>query len=95
MGTYTLSFADGSMIPVEVNAHGQIISKDQNCMFSGVMSESSLVNTATYQLTDNKCEAMENNVKGHMVVDQDLEPVGFRLLSDTVGSRDIWAFAEF
>ena len=94
MGTYTLSFADGSMIPVEVKAQGQIISKDQNCMFSGVMSESLLANTATYQLTDNKCEAMKNNVKGYVVMDQDLEPAGFRLLSDTVGSKDIWALAE-
>ncbi|OEC91703.1 hypothetical protein [Acinetobacter sp. YK3] len=92
VGSYTLSLADGSSIPVEVKAQGQMISLDQNCSFTAKISESSLANTASYQFTENKCAALKNNEKGYVVVDQDLEPAAFRLLSDTVDSNDLWAF---
>jgi len=92
VGSYTLSLADGSSIPVEVKAQGQMISLDQNCSFTAKISESSLANTASYQFTENKCAALKNNEKGYVVVDQDLEPAAFRLLSDTVDSKDLWAF---
>ncbi|RPE31624.1 hypothetical protein EC846_1091 [Acinetobacter sp. BIGb0102] len=92
VGSYTLSLADGSSIPVEVKAQGQMISLDQNCSFTAKISESSLANTASFQFTENKCAALKNNEKGYVVVDQDLEPAAFRLLSDTVDSKDLWAF---
>ena len=28
------------------------------------------------------------------MVDEDLEPMSFRLVSDTIASKDIWAFAQ-
>lgn len=68
--------------------------RDPNCVFTGVITESALANTANYQLTDNKCDALKNNSKGYVVVDEDLEPMSFRLVSDTVASKDIWAFAQ-
>lgn len=92
VGSYTLSLADGSSIPVEVKAQGQMISLDQNCSFTASISESAMANTASYQFTENKCAALKNNEKGYVVVDQDLEPAGFRLLWDTVDSKDLWAF---
>jgi len=92
VGSYTLSLADGSSIPVEVKAQGQMISLDQNCSFTAKISESALANTANYQFTENKCAALKHNEKGYVVVDQDLEPAAFRLLSDTVDSKDLWAF---
>ncbi|KHF77667.1 hypothetical protein PJ15_0722 [Acinetobacter sp. neg1] len=92
VGSYTLSLADGSSIPVEVKAQGQMISLDQNCSFTAKISENSLANAASYQFTENKCAALKNNEKGYVVVDPDLEPAAFRLLSDTVDSKDLWAF---
>lgn len=89
-GTYDLSFPDGTT----VNAQGKIVSKDPNCVFTGVITESAVANTANYQLTDNKCDALKNNSKGFVVVDEDLEPMSFRLVSETVASKDIWAFAQ-
>ncbi|HDI1583878.1 hypothetical protein AAFZ78_13150, partial [Acinetobacter baumannii] len=47
-----------------------------------------------YQLTNNQCDALKNNSKGYVVVDEDLEPMSFRLVSDTIASKDIWAFAQ-
>lgn len=94
IGTYDLSFPDGTTVNAEVNAQGKIVSKDSNCVFTGVITESALANTANYQLTDNKCDALKNNSKGYIVVDEDLEPMSFRLVSDTVASKDIWAFAQ-
>lgn len=93
-GTYDLSFPDGTTVNAEVNAQGQIVSKDPNCVFTGVITESALADTANYQLTDNKCDALKNNSKGYVIVDEDLEPMSFRLVSDTVASKDIWAFAQ-
>ncbi|KCX55425.1 hypothetical protein J541_3501, partial [Acinetobacter pittii] len=94
VGNYDLSFPDGTTVNAEVNAQGKIVSKDSNCVFTGVITESALANTANYQLTDNKCDALKNNSKGYVVVDEDLEPMSFRLVSDTVASKDIWAFAQ-
>lgn len=92
VGRYTLSLADGSSIPVEVKAQGHMISLDQNCRFTANISERAMANTARYQFTENKCAALKHNEKGYIVVDQDLEPAAFRLLSDTVDSKDLWAF---
>ncbi|MDR2060687.1 MAG: hypothetical protein LBQ29_04720 [Acinetobacter sp.] len=92
VGRYTLSLADGSSIPVEVKAQGQMVSLDQNCRFTAKISESVLANTSSYQFTENKCLALKNNEKGYIVVDQDLEPAAFRLLSDRIGAQDLWAF---
>lgn len=94
VGTYDLSFPDGTTVNAEVSAQGKIVSKDPNCVFTGVITESALANTANYQLTDNKCDALKNNSKGYVVIDEDLEPMSFRLVSDTVASKDIWAFAQ-
>lgn len=93
-GSYSLSLADGRTIPVEIKGQGQINSLDQNCRFSGKISESPMANTATYQFTENSCAALKNNVKGYVVIDEDLEPAAFRLLSDTVNAQDIWAFSS-
>lgn len=93
-GMYDFSLADGSTVPVEINAQGQMISKDQNCIFTAKVSESALANTAIYQLTDNKCNALKNNSKGYIVIDEDLQPAHFRLVSDVVASQDVWAFAQ-
>ncbi|MEI1673306.1 hypothetical protein V8Q10_04065 [Acinetobacter baumannii] len=94
VGTYDLSFPDGTTVNAEVSAQGKIVSKDPNCVFTGVITESALANTANYQLTNNKCDALKNNSKGYVVVDEDLEPMSFRLVSDTIASKDIWAFAQ-
>lgn len=93
-GMYDLSFIDGSTVPVEINAQGQIISKDPNCMFTAKVSESTMANTATYQFTNNQCNALKNNTKGYIVLDEELEPAHFRLVSDANASQDIWAFAQ-
>lgn len=59
VGSYDLSFPNGTTVNAEVNAQGKIVSKDPNCVFTGVITESALANTANYQLTDNKCDALK------------------------------------
>lgn len=95
VGTYDLSFPDGIMVNAAVKAEGKIVSKDPNYVFTGVITETALANTANYELSNNKCDALKNNSKGYLVVDEDLEPMSFRLVSDTIASKDIWAFAHF
>lgn len=59
VGTYDLSFPDGTTVNAEVSAQGKIVSKDPNCVFTGIITESALANTANYQLTDNQCDALK------------------------------------
>jgi hypothetical protein len=92
VGSYTLSLSNGSTVPVEINAQGQLSSKDQNCAFTGAITANQVAQTMSYELTVNSCEAMKNNMKGFVVVDDNSAPASFRLLSASVGSQDILAF---
>ena len=92
IGLYNLSFSNGTTIPIEVKANGQMIAKDPNCTFNGVITASQLANTAIYALTDNKCDLLKNNTQGYIVVDGDLDPTSFRMLSSKLESQDVWAF---
>ena len=93
-GSYTLSLASDVTIPLEINAQGQMVSQDANCAFTGIISANQMANTASYQLQENKCDAMKNNTKGYLVVDEDFVPASFRLVSDMSDSQDVWAFSE-
>lgn len=92
VGSYTLSLSNDLTVPVEINAQGQISSKAQTCNFSGMITANQLAQTMSYELTANNCEAMKNNIKGFLVVDENSAPASFRLLSASVGSQDILAF---
>ncbi|MDS7928273.1 hypothetical protein RMB13_02030 [Acinetobacter sp. V102_4] len=93
-GTYTLSLANDVTIPLEINSQGQMASQDANCIFTGVITGNLLVNTASYHLQNNKCDAMKNNTKGYLIVDEDYGPASFRLISDMTNSQDAWAFSS-
>lgn len=92
-GSYMLSLQDDSRIAMEIQPQGRLISKDKNCQFSGVITESDLDNVAKYQLEKNSCDALKNNNQGYILVDEDLEPASFRLVSDRENAKDLRGFS--
>ena len=93
-GSYILSFPNDQQIAFELNSNGTMLSKGSNCSFAGTVTASQINNVLNYQLQNNNCELLKNNTKGYLVVDDDLNPASFRLVSSIAGSQDGWAFSS-
>lgn len=91
-GNYNLSLANGNTLTLQVDNQGQIQGQGENCSFTGLISANQIANTANYQIQKNTCDVLKNNLNGFLVVDEDLSPTNFRLVSSMTGSQDIWAF---
>lgn len=93
-GNYNLSLADGNTLALQVNSQGKIQGRGHNCSFTGSVSANQIANTANYKIQKNNCEVLKNNLEGFLVVDEDLKPTNFRLVSSMTESQDIWAFTS-
>ncbi|RKG34804.1 hypothetical protein D7V21_05475 [Acinetobacter guerrae] len=89
---YILSFPSDQSIQLEITSSGEIHSKEKNCSFAGTITKSQMNNVINYQIQNNTCDVLKNNTKGYLVIDEDLSPASFRLVSSIAGSQDGWAF---
>ncbi|MPW43286.1 hypothetical protein [Acinetobacter guerrae] len=89
---YILSFPSDQSIQLEITSNGEIHSKEKNCSFAGTIIKSQMNNVINYQIQNNTCDVLKNNTKGYLVIDEDLSPASFRLVSSIAGSQDGWAF---